>query len=92
MHENQSGPLAPCCGLSDCCWRRNWRRCWRRPMPLRLSAVRDDGSPLAFEDTPMAATLEKGGDQNEVVLGLRHGDGARAWISVTTRAIVEPAK
>jgi diguanylate cyclase (GGDEF)-like protein/PAS domain S-box-containing protein len=58
----------------------------------RWPTVREDGSPLAFEDTPMAAALGGGPDQNEIVLALRHADGTRAWISVTTRAIVEPGE
>jgi diguanylate cyclase (GGDEF)-like protein/PAS domain S-box-containing protein len=54
--------------------------------------VHEDGSPLLFEDTPMALALDAGSDQNDVVLAVRHADGARAWISVTTRSLVEPGE
>jgi diguanylate cyclase (GGDEF)-like protein/PAS domain S-box-containing protein len=51
--------------------------------------LRDDGSALPFEELPIVTTLDTGIEQTEVVLGLRHGDGARAWISLATRAIVD---
>jgi diguanylate cyclase (GGDEF)-like protein/PAS domain S-box-containing protein len=55
------------------------------PWPM----LRDDGEPLAFEDLPIARTLETGRDETAVVLGLHHADGTRAWISLSTRGILE---
>ena len=55
------------------------------PWPL----VHDDGTPLAMSDAPFATTLDTGRDQTAVVVGLRHPDGTRAWISLSTRGIVE---
>ena len=52
--------------------------------------VREDGSPLPFEETPIAATLASGRDATSVLLALRHTDGASAWISMTTRALFDP--
>jgi diguanylate cyclase (GGDEF)-like protein/PAS domain S-box-containing protein len=54
--------------------------------------IREDGSPLAFEETPVAHALSTGIDQNEVTVALRHADGTRAWISLTTRSLVEPGE
>jgi diguanylate cyclase (GGDEF)-like protein/PAS domain S-box-containing protein len=55
-------------------------------------AVRDDGSPMPRDELPFAVTLAGGHDQTEVVVGLRHPDGARAWISMTTRGLFEPGE
>jgi diguanylate cyclase (GGDEF)-like protein/PAS domain S-box-containing protein len=52
--------------------------------------VGDDGEPLAFDATPIADTLATGREHANVVLALRHADGSRAWIAVTTRALGEP--
>ena len=49
--------------------------------------IGDDGEPLAADATPIARTLATGVDESNVALGLRHADGTRAWISLSTRAI-----
>ncbi|HEY1697096.1 MAG TPA: diguanylate cyclase [Polyangiaceae bacterium] len=56
------------------------------PWPL----VGDDGTPLAFADTPMGTALASGGDRSGVAVGLQHADGSRAWISMTTRGLFDP--
>jgi diguanylate cyclase (GGDEF)-like protein/PAS domain S-box-containing protein len=55
------------------------------PWPM----LRDDGAEMPFEETPVAATLATGQDATGVVVALRHADGTRAWISLTTRALTE---
>jgi len=49
--------------------------------------VDDNGAPVALADSPIARTLATGRDETAVVLGLRHADGMRAWISLSTRGI-----
>ncbi len=49
--------------------------------------VADDGTPLPFDATPIADTLATGQEHDQVVLALRHADGTRAWISLSTRAL-----
>ena len=49
--------------------------------------LRDDGTPLPFDQTPIFTTLATGEDRSGVVLGLAHADGKIAWISLSTRAI-----
>ena len=51
--------------------------------------VDDAGKPLPFEATPVGDTLATGNDHDHVALALRHADGARAWISLSTRAVGE---
>jgi diguanylate cyclase (GGDEF)-like protein/PAS domain S-box-containing protein len=54
------------------------------PWPL----VGDDGESIAIDEV-VAATLAGRGDISGRVLALRHADGTRAWISLSTRAIGE---
>ena len=49
--------------------------------------IADDGAPVALADSPIARTLATGADETAVLLGLRHADGTRAWISLSTRGI-----
>nr|HEX4318308.1 diguanylate cyclase [Kofleriaceae bacterium] len=53
----------------------------------RWPLVGDDGELLADGATPIARTLTTGADESNVALALRHADGTRAWISLSTRAI-----
>jgi diguanylate cyclase (GGDEF)-like protein/PAS domain S-box-containing protein len=47
----------------------------------------DDGSALRLADSPVGRALATGEDDTGCVLGLRHADGMRAWISLSTRGI-----
>jgi len=49
--------------------------------------VREDGSPLPLEATPVWTTLETGAPATSVVIGLARPGGARGWISLTTRPL-----
>ena len=51
--------------------------------------VREDGEPLPFEESPIHATLTDRIEHSGVVVGLRHPDGTRAWISMSTRMIAD---
>jgi diguanylate cyclase (GGDEF)-like protein/PAS domain S-box-containing protein len=49
--------------------------------------IADDGTPIALADSPIGRTLATGVDETGCVVALRHPDGTRAWISLSTRAI-----
>ena len=49
----------------------------------------DDGAALPFENTPVFATLDTGIESSGQVVQLARPDGARAWVAVSTRAIIE---
>ena len=51
-------------------------------------AVREDGSPLAWEDHPAMVALRRGEAQRDVVLGVSRDDGARVWVSVNATPVV----
>jgi diguanylate cyclase (GGDEF)-like protein/PAS domain S-box-containing protein len=55
------------------------------PWPL----LAEDGTPLAFERSPIVTTLDTGDEASGAVLGLARPDGSRAWISLSTRAIYD---
>jgi len=49
--------------------------------------IGDDGAAIRLADSPIGRTLATGRDATACVLGLRHADGTRAWISLSTRGI-----
>ena len=52
------------------------------------SVVQDDGTPLAQDCYPSAVTFRTGEPQQDVVIGIRHADGRRQWLSVNSRPAV----
>ena len=52
------------------------------------SVVQNDGTPLAQDSYPSAVTFRTGEPQQDVVIGIRHADGRRQWLSVNSRPAV----
>jgi diguanylate cyclase (GGDEF)-like protein/PAS domain S-box-containing protein len=55
----------------------------RTPLELDLSAVGEDGEPLAADAYPSAAATRTGRPIREQVVGVLHADGQRRWLSVS---------
>ncbi len=53
-----------------------------RPVSWPSEAIHEDGTPVAPEDQPAAATLRTGRARRDVVLGLPRASGERRWIAL----------
>ena len=49
----------------------------------------DDGSPLALDDTPIGLALATGAERDNIAIALRHRDGTRGWLALSTRVLAE---
>ncbi len=63
------------------------------PAPADQSAlpVREDGTPLAADELPLARSLAGGLPQRGVELGLEQADGTRLWLRVNTEPVLDRA-
>jgi diguanylate cyclase (GGDEF)-like protein/PAS domain S-box-containing protein len=55
----------------------------------RWPFVDEHGEELAFDATPIAEALASGSDHDHATLAIRHADGTRAWVSLSTRVIAD---
>ena len=55
------------------------------PMPIR-----EDGTPLARTDRPLARSLATGEPQRAIVLGMVRRDGLLAWLRVNAEPVLDP--
>ena len=53
----------------------------------RWRLVRENGLPLAADDSPAAITMRTGISQRGVVVGVDRGGGSRAWLSVSSAPV-----
>ncbi len=51
------------------------------------SMVRDDGTPMPAEETPLRATLATGLAHDGTEVGIDRRDGTRAWVSMSARPL-----
>jgi PAS domain S-box-containing protein len=54
--------------------------------------IREDSSPIAWEDFPSMQTLRTGKPLSDVVMGLPDTQGGVKWISVSTRPLIRPGE
>lgn len=48
-------------------------------------AIREDGSPLTYEEYPSTLTLQTGQAQKGIIMGVNKPDGSLSWISINTQ-------
>jgi PAS domain S-box-containing protein len=61
---------------------------WRPSIDTFAAVVDEDEQPMAGDALPFIVTLRTGEPRQNVVLGLRRGDGAKLWISMNSQPLV----
>jgi diguanylate cyclase (GGDEF)-like protein/PAS domain S-box-containing protein len=64
----------------------------RTPLELDLSAVGEDGEPLAVDEYPSAKASRTGQPVREQVVGVLDSEGQRRWLSVSATPMGEEAR
>jgi PAS domain S-box-containing protein len=54
--------------------------------------IRENRTPVAFEDFPSTVARKTGKPQKKIVLGLYHSDGSLTWISLTSEPISQEGR